>query len=198
MQTAHGNPREEVKNSEVVNAVRMATILDCEGWITLQKLSGKGQRGVGLVLVIGVGNTNEDLTDWLKTAFGGSIYHTKRPAQQHKDYYTWRLFGNNACEILKLVQPYMLLKKAQVDLAIRFQETMHSKNTYNEPCTPEYVAEMWTMKYHMAILNRKGKTSPAETNRENTKPALVAGGEVIVRPSAKTEELSRNVEARVN
>ena len=173
-----------------VNFIRMAAIMDCDGWITLQKM--KNVRGVGLCLTIGVGNTNSNLTDWLVKAFGGSVYKTRRNSYKHKDYYTWRLFGNKASGALKDCSQYLLLKQAQAKLAIEFQEAMHDKNSYNEPCTPEYVVKMHAMKHEMGLLNRKGKLSPAETERDNTKPDPVSGGEATVRPSAKVEELGGN------
>ena len=145
----------------------MAAIMDCEGWITIQKV--KNVRGVGLCLTLGVGNTNPVLTQTLKDGFGGSVYETKRAPIQHKNYFTWRVFGNRALEILKYIEPFMILKQSQAKLAIKFQETMHDKNSYNEPCTPEYIEQMQAIKKEMGRLNRKGKDiSPAETKRENT------------------------------
>ena len=173
-----------------MNIIRMAAVLDCDGWITLQKL--KNSRGVNLCLTIGVGNTNTNLTDWLVETFGGSVYKTHRKSHKHKDYYTWRLFGNKASEVLKHCLPYFLLKQAQANLAVAFQEEMHDKNSYNEPCTPEYVAKMHAMKHQMGLLNRKGKLSPAETERDNTKSGPVPDGEATVRPSVKAEELDGN------
>jgi hypothetical protein len=162
-----------------IDAVYLASVLDCEGWITLQKMSNS--RGVGLVLTLGVGNTNYVLTDWLKATFGGSVYRTVRSKTAHKDYSTWRIHGNKALELLKLAYPYMKLKRAQAETAIEFQTTMHSKNSYHEPCTPQYVAYMHSLKKRMGVLNRKGKeVSPATTKREDTRPTEMVGSEVIV------------------
>ena len=172
------------------NIIRLAAILDCEGWITLQKISGS--RGVGLCLTVGVGNTNPRLAQWLKEKFGGSFYKTKREGPQHKDYWTWRLFGNKAAELLKGCIPYMLLKEEQAILAITFQETMHGKNIYNEPCTPEYVAKMWEFKRRLTLLNRKGKLSPAETDRDNGRAGYIPEAEVTVRTLEESRELSGN------
>ena len=149
------------------NDVRVAAILDCVGWITLQKVSGS--RGVGLVLTLGVGNTNHKLTDWLKATYGGSVYKTIRESDSHKDYYTWRINGTKAKDILTGALPYLIMKAEQAKLAIHFQDTMHSKNTYNEPCTPEYVEYMWSLKKTLNQLNRKGKAiPPATTERDNS------------------------------
>jgi hypothetical protein len=157
----------------IENDVRIATILDCEGWITLQKVSGSG--GVGLVLTLGVGNTNHKLTDWLKTTYGGSVYKTERPHIEHKDYYTWRINGTKAKNILISAVPHLLLKDEQAKLAIHFQETMHSKNSYNEPCTPQYIEYMHSLKKKLNQLNRKGKAvSPATTERDNTSESCEA------------------------
>lgn len=177
---------------DIVTAVRMATILDCEGWITISHI--KNVRGIGLCLTLGVGNTNSNLTDWLKDTFGGSVYKTTRKSIQHKDYYTWRIHAVKAAAILREVLPYMLLKTAQANLAITFQEKVHSKNSYNEPCTPEYVAEMKAMKYQLSLLNRKGKLSPAETERDNTS---VQRSEATVRTASKEVESDRNAQTAV-
>jgi len=172
------------------NVIRLATILDCEGWITIQKVPNN--RGVGLALCLGVGNTNPKLTSWLKANFGGSVYLRKRSEDQHKDYWTWRIYGNKAAELLKACKSHFLLKEQQADLGIRFQESMHSKSYHNEPCTPEYVSKMWKLKKELARLNRKGKLLPAETKRDDTKPEPVSGGEAIVRTSVKAEEPNGN------
>ena len=151
----------------IENDVRIATIIDCEGWVTLQKVSGS--RGVGLVLTLGVGNTNHKLTDWLKQTYGGSVYMTKRDSFKHKDYYTWRIHGTKARDILASALPFMLMKQEQAKLAVHFQDTMHSKDTYNEPCTQKYIDYMHSLKAQMNQLNRKGKAvSPATTERDNT------------------------------
>lgn len=150
----------------MIDDVRIATVLDCEGWITISKVTNS--RGIGLVLTLGVGNTNYRLTDWLKETFGGSVYKTKRESSKHKDYYTWRINSEKAKDILKRALPYMLLKVEQAELAIHFQETVHSKNSYNEPCTPIYIEYMNSLKKSMNVLNRKGKPiSPATTERDN-------------------------------
>jgi hypothetical protein len=157
----------------MIDDVRIATILDCEGWITIQNVSNS--RGIGLVLVLGVGNTNYRLTDWLKATFGGSVYKTSRDNIKHKDYYTWRINADKAKGILERALPYMLLKDEQAKLAIHFQQTVHSKNSYNEPCTPVYVEYMQSLKKKMNILNRKGKPiSPATTERDNTSESCEA------------------------
>lgn len=150
----------------MIDDIRIATVLDCEGWISLQKIGNS--RGIGLVLALGVGNTNYKLTNWLKETFGGSVSKTIRESIKHKDYYTWRINADKAKCILQRALPYMLLKKEQANLAIHFQETMHSKNSYNEPCTPQYMEYMHSLKKRMNILNRKGKLiSPATTERDN-------------------------------
>lgn len=151
----------------IENDVRIAAILDCEGWITLQNVTNS--RGVGLVLTLGVGNTNHKLTDWLKVTYGGSVYKTIRESVNHKDYYTWRINGSKAKDILVSALPYLLMKDEQAKLAIHFQETMHSKNSYNEPCTLQYVEYMWSLKKKLNQLNRKGKAvPPATTERDNS------------------------------
>lgn len=179
----------------------MAAILDCEGWV---RISSAGKTSAGndtLVLQVGVGNTNPKLTDWLKQTFGGSVYFVNNRHETHKDYYVWRIHGNRAAEILKGILPHLLMKMQQAKLGIEFQEMMHKHGRQTKgvwgsvSLPPEYFETRRQMKKRMHQLNRKGKPlPPAETKRDDTKPALVAGSEAIVRPSVKAEEAGRNVQ----
>ena len=135
------------------NRIRLATVIDTEGWITIQKTNNK----IGLVLQLGVGNTNPNLTDWLKSTFGGSIYHRKSQSEYRKSCYTWRIYSNTASQLLIEILPYLLIKKEQAELAIQFQSNMHGKSSALEPFSEEYQMKMVEMKKAMNKLNQKGK-----------------------------------------
>lgn len=156
----------------LVNDVRIATIIDCEGWISLEKINNSG---VGVVLTLGVGNTNHVLTDWLKEIYGGSVYKRHYDGNA-KDSYVWKVNSRKAKEILEAALPYMLLKTEQAKLAIHFQNNMQYTNAAP---SKELIEYMQSLKRQMNRLNRKGK-APAETERIDT--------EQVKRQSEHSEE----------
>ena len=77
-------------------------------------------------LRVTVTNTNEWLMQFLKFSFGG-IIDLKRSSSL-KPCYNWTLCRSNAAEFLKLILPYLRLKRPQAELAIKFQASI-SKST---------------------------------------------------------------------
>ncbi len=94
-----------------------AGITDGEGHISILKKHKQNY----YYLQAGVRNTNEWLCQWLKMQFGGRIttWHPNR--LNWKTSYQWIIEHKSAFEFLKLVLPYLNLKKPQADLAIKYQ-----------------------------------------------------------------------------
>lgn len=78
-------------------------------------------------LRVSVTNTNEWLMQYLKFSFGGSI-SIKGGKGNKKPCYDWVLNRGHAAEFLKLILPYLRLKRPQAELAIKFQSNI-SKST---------------------------------------------------------------------
>ena len=98
----------------------VAGIFDGEGCVCLRINKGRYYS-----LDISVANTNEWLMQWLKFAFGGNFYAMQaktRKAQNWKPCWRWTITGNKGSSFLKLILPYLRLKKPQAELAIKFQE----------------------------------------------------------------------------
>lgn len=66
-------------------------------------------------MTVEVANNNFWLVSQLKFAFNGTIQTSKGKL------FKWRLKANQATAFLELILPYLHLKKAQAELAIRFQ-----------------------------------------------------------------------------
>jgi len=92
----------------------VAGIIDGEGSINLCKHMNN------IVLHVSVSNTNEWLLQWLKFGFGGSFYPADATDLRNQCW-QWALSGKKAVEFLRLVYPYLQLKKPQADLAFKFQ-----------------------------------------------------------------------------
>ncbi len=96
-----------------------AGIIDGEGCIRVSRHNPQGNRGI---LEIYVSNTNEWLCYWLQSQFGGNVYTQKSINPLWKRAYRWRLASNYALEFLRLILPYLQIKKQHAEIVIKFQE----------------------------------------------------------------------------
>lgn len=110
---------QSVDNHTVATLAYTAGIIDGEGCIGIYKEGRKG-RWIYYVLAVNVGNTNPQLIEYLYSNFGGQSWKSPR-LPPRKTAYCWRLQAKSAGEFLKLIFPYLLLKKPQAELALKFQ-----------------------------------------------------------------------------
>lgn len=131
-----------------------AGIVDGEGTISLFRC---GKSNHSLSLTVAVSNTNMWLVQWLKFAFGGNAYLARDgQGTNKKDVYTWGIYSLPALEFLKLVYPYLRLKKPQAEIAIKFLE-MRKYKRYR--LTPEELAFGEILRIEMHNLNQVGRAS---------------------------------------
>lgn len=101
-----------------------AGIIDGEGCIQIRKTAVKRIiDGFAYSLTILVNMCDGEALDFLFGKFGGSIYRTKNYEDGIKKLpvYRWEIRTKKAAEFLKRLVPFLRIKKAQAELAIRFQ-----------------------------------------------------------------------------
>ena len=105
----------------IEDIIYFAGLFDGEGSV---EISQTRQRGGTLYyeLAIRVVNTDEDIMLWLVNVFGGSLYARKRVYHNCKQSFTWSLGPKKSLWLLKLVLPYLRIKKKRAELAIYFEE----------------------------------------------------------------------------
>ncbi len=98
----------------------VAGIVDGEGCVGLYH---NGQKQYSRVVRVVVANTNEWLIRFLQMQFKGSIYVRKRTFKHPNwnDYWVWEIRSRQASAFLKLILPYLQLKRPQAELAIAYQ-----------------------------------------------------------------------------
>ena len=74
-------------------------------------------------LRVAVTNTNEWLVQYLKFSIGGGVILLKN-SKNPKPCYQWSTDRGKAAEFLKLILPYLQLKRPQAELAIKFQASV--------------------------------------------------------------------------
>lgn len=92
----------------------LAAIVDGDGHIEINK-SGKWKYRIRL----GVTNTSEALMDYLQATYGGNVHGPhKSKHKNHKDRFIWLCSTKEAIKLIKQIEPYLVIKYEQADLAI--------------------------------------------------------------------------------
>ena len=92
-----------------------AGLFDGEGSIAVY--TNKGDRSARFGITIGM--VNPKVIEDLRLAFGGSIYKQVRTG---RPVYYWRTFGKRAELILKILLPYLRVKREEAELAIAYRQ----------------------------------------------------------------------------
>jgi len=149
----------EMNKSEVAY---IAGLFDGEGsiCIVMSKPSAKRQTSSpSHSLQVGITNTNRDLIDWLHNNLGGYISdNSHSPSRKRESHcWAWRVMSNQSKDFLKLIYPFLKVKRRQAELAIQFQETKGVFTRYLRPTTEEITKRQW-YKEEITKLNSRHKS----------------------------------------
>jgi hypothetical protein len=114
--TTKRKPFKRVNNTTLAY---IAGIIDGEGYFC-GVMSGKyGSIRIGVV------NCRKDLLKWLQSFFGGQIYcKSKYPGLSKLECWDWHVGEKK--RFLKLMKPYIKLKRAQLEVALAFFSLPHA------------------------------------------------------------------------
>lgn len=129
-----------------------AGILDGEGCIGIYP---RGRRRMHRAEVR-IHNTNEWLIQWLRFAYGGSVYYTEpKQGENHKPCWMWVVSGKKALIFLQLIYPYLRLKKPQAELAVKF---LRVRRGTGYDSTEEELAIAEAQRIVMNKMNKTGRS----------------------------------------
>lgn len=101
-----------------VTRAYIAGLVDGEGCISISR----DRRGVSYHLRVEISMVNKSVIQFLHNSLGGGFYrHNKARGRQREDW-SWRVFGQRAYNVLKLLLPYLRVKKANAMLGIDFRD----------------------------------------------------------------------------
>lgn len=126
-----------MKNMTEAELAYLAGIIDGEGNIAIHTRAAGSQGSVAQEYknVMKVANTDLRLLEWIKEKTGaGSIYADRRRGNR-RQCYQWFCPSVQAAKILRLVYPYLVIKKEQAELVFAFRET-YDKHRYCRGGTP--------------------------------------------------------------
>lgn len=134
-----------------------AGIIDGEGNIGIYPNTTKNGYPV-FRLRVRVNNTNEWIIHWLQEKYAGSIGITSRKENSYrwKDAWWWTVSCRKAGEFLEAIFPYLIIKKPQAELAIKFQHQMSSNRGKNTPYSKEDIALIEAQKILVNEMNKRG------------------------------------------
>lgn len=98
----------------------IAGLVDGEGHIRIRRFKRQSS-GSGHIAVC-IFNSDKRMIDFVSERFAGRTYFRQRHADKnHKPSYGWEANGGNAKVFLEAVAPYLLTKKRQAELALKFR-----------------------------------------------------------------------------
>ncbi len=133
----------------------MAGLFDGEGCVQIAK-SGHYS------LACQVSMANEFMPSWFRFSFGGSVHLRPRIGENWKDQWVWTIHGPKAARFLEAILPYLILKKPQAEIGLKFQAGMglRGRNQYgtnrHDPLTAEELAVREAQFITMKGLNKRG------------------------------------------
>jgi hypothetical protein len=110
----------------------IAGFFDGEGCVSLcycKRRKRKSMEGyvMGFKLIAGISNTDPIVLLILQAMYGGdlNVSNRKNANPNHKRAYVWKVTGRDTMKaFLSSIEPFVLVKRAQVLLALRYLETM--------------------------------------------------------------------------
>jgi hypothetical protein len=100
-----------------------AGLFDGEGSINIFKQPNKKDRiNPCYFLEISMGNTHKGVLHWVLENFGGRLTHNaEQQTNRNHRTWRWRASSNEACAMLKILLPYLLVKKNKPNWPLSFK-----------------------------------------------------------------------------
>lgn len=99
----------------------IAGIVDGEGYICCVRHVTRKSNLVRYDVVIGIKMTTDIPLTLVQSIFGGNITNYQ-PKGNRKVIYKWEILNHNAQDVLLALKPYVLLKRGQLEVALRMLE----------------------------------------------------------------------------
>lgn len=103
--------------------------------------------------------TDKQIMDWILKRFGGN-YHKRSRGSTYKPVYHWNLSGPPMTELVKLILPYLVVKKAQAKTMLRFRSTFDPNRWNQTPLSKKEIEIRAECIQKLHYLNHRGTTRP--------------------------------------
>jgi hypothetical protein len=142
----------------------VAGLFDGDGCIYIKKNLPSALRRMknpGYEIAVAIANTYPPILKELKNWFGGTIKKTKRKKDNHSILYQWGLTSKSALPFLRMVYPYLRIKKEQVMWALLFEDYRETLNPHKgrKGYSEEEIACFELIKIRVQELKKYGSES---------------------------------------
>lgn len=157
------------KSYEEKHIAYLAGIIDGEGCFFIGKLPKK--EGDGYVTehyrgVLKIDNTDARLLDWIDNVFSGTASARCRSTSKElftRPIYTWTASGDRLLDLCEQILPYLVIKKEQCEIMIRFRKTYTAKLGSNK-LPPEALSARQACLEEIRKLNSRWHQHPLKHN----------------------------------
>jgi hypothetical protein len=160
----------------------LAGIIDGEGTIRINKITPKKGWNPTYNLHMSCGMVCEEIPKLLQDTFGGSL-GLERVAGK-RSMFRWNMTGRlQIYTAIKVIQPYLIVKKNHAELAIEFAEGFISPRRNHHQWIADVQQLQWREDMYLAMRKLNVVGAGATTKRDGTRE-----GEAIVWTCAKVQE----------
>lgn len=109
-----------------MNLQYVAGLFDGEGYVRISRWEKPNSIHIRYALVAGINMTYRPIIEMLHADFDGGLHSNRYDLRNPKQRcgFCWVVGSQLAASFLRKIQPYVLVKKDQIDLALEFQDHM--------------------------------------------------------------------------
>lgn len=117
-----------------------AGLFDGEGNVRVELDKRPSHKRPDHKLIATISNTNKDVLDLMSNEYGGFVFASKPKRDYHRIPYQWKLTTRSAYLFLKEIEPFVIIKKDQVRIALEFYDKRHLECGCGRPVPDEEYA----------------------------------------------------------
>lgn len=146
----------------------VAGFFDGEGWVMVSRHKPYyGQKNISYTFRIGIESTDLNVLKKIQKRYKGNIYtRPKKRAKNRRDTHIWYLCENNALNFLLDIKGYLIVKKKQALLAIRYQRKVNEYRKKNPDFRCRGLSKK-TLKFRENICQQIRKLNSVNVLRNN-------------------------------
>lgn len=125
-----------------VSFAYLAGMIDADGYITIMRTRksnrGRCEPAIYHSLQVGIAGTDRLPHDFAASIFGGNVATYKPKNPRHRSQFQWSASGPTAAKVIRSIQPYLLIKKHQAEVGLRFQSLLETHVASRQGAIPPY------------------------------------------------------------
>jgi hypothetical protein len=108
-----------------IDVAYMSGLIDGEGCIHISEdhKTFNGKKYTYHTLVLTIANSDPRMLLWIEDHFGGKVVPKTKCETNRRQAWTWSVVSREAEAVLRLITPYLISKKDQAELALKFRDS---------------------------------------------------------------------------